>query len=92
MSLGPLTFMVIAEILPDIGISIAVLVLWLGALIVGFFFPIVSDPSVIGPGGTFLIFTFFAFFGAIFIAKFTPETAGKTKAEIDEFFDKSPKG
>ena len=77
-SAGPLFFIMAAEILPDIGLGLVLLSNWIEVLIVGFFFPILADPKVLGPGGTFLIFTVVLFIGIIFIIIFVPETAGKS--------------
>jgi hypothetical protein len=77
-STGPLFFIMAAEILPDIGLGLVLLSNWIEVLIVGFFFPMVSDPKLLGPGGTFLIFAVVLFIGVIFISVFVPETAGKS--------------
>ena len=41
--LGPVSFVLIADILPDIGISLAMTVNWIFATGVGLLFPVIKD-------------------------------------------------
>ena len=79
--------MYVAEILPDIGIALVILSNWIEVLIIGFLFPIVADPEVIGAGWTFLFFACISFSGIIFIMFFVKETKGKSLPEIEALFN-----
>mmetsp|Transcript_12290 Transcript_12290/g.14115 ORF Transcript_12290/g.14115 Transcript_12290/m.14115 type:complete len:487 (-) Transcript_12290:244-1704(-) len=96
LTYGPVPWIFIAEILPDIGIGVAVLTNWTGGFLIALGYPLLADPHVIGTGPTFLIFGVFdvlALFVLIFVVK---ETFGLTSAQINDVYsgkvgDSSPK-
>lgn len=86
LSIGPIPWVYIADVLPDIAIGIAVLGNWASTFLISLFFPIVSDPSALGMGGGILIFAICSVIGAIYFMVFVKETKGKNEAEISAMF------
>ena len=86
ISLGPLTFVVIAEIFPNKvrgrAMSITIFALWSAVFLVSQTFPILKDG--IGVGNTFWIYMIMAFAAFVFVWKMVPETKGKTLEEIEK--------
>lgn len=86
VSLGPLTFVVIAEIFPNRtrgrAMSISMFSLWLSVFIVSQSFPMLLDS--IGSAFTFWIFMLMSVFTFLFVWKVVPETKGKTLEEIEK--------
>lgn len=86
-SLGPLLWIYVAEILPDKGVAIAVLVNWLFTFAIAQVFP--SMVSGIGDGWTLLFFGILSLLGNVFLVKCIKETKNKTDSEIEELFSTS---
>lgn len=88
ISLGPLTFVVIAEIFPNQtrgkAMSICIFALWASVFLVSQLFPILLD--TIGSAFTFWIFMMMSLFSLIFVWKYLPETKGKTLEEIEKYW------
>ncbi len=86
ISLGPLTFVVIAEIFPNRirgrAMSICIFILWVAVFIVSQTFPMLKDS--IGVGYTFWIYMIMAIIAFLFVWKMIPETKGKTLEEIEK--------
>ena len=85
-SVGSLPFIYLPEILPDAGISICNICTWISNLIVVFSFPILSSPDSLQMYGVFYIFGGITLLSFIFYLFYAPETKGKTKSEIQDFF------
>jgi SP family arabinose:H+ symporter-like MFS transporter len=85
LSLGPLTFVVIAEIFPNRvrgrAMSICLFFLWTAVFFVSQFFPILLES--IGSAYTFWIFMTMSVIAFVFVWKVVPETKGKTLEEIE---------
>ena len=84
MSLGPLTFVVIAEIFPTKSVQLQCplpLFLWLAVFLVSQTFPILIGS--IGSAYTFWLYTLISVLAFLFIRKCIPETKGKTLEEIE---------
>jgi len=85
LSLGPITFVVIAEIFPNrargSAMSICLFFLWTAVYIVSQFFPILLQS--IGTAFTFWIFMVMSVIAFVFVWKVVPETKGKTLEEIE---------
>ncbi|WP_407531963.1 sugar porter family MFS transporter [Elizabethkingia meningoseptica] len=85
MSLGPLTFVVIAEIFPTkfrgTAMSVATFFLWISVFIVSQTFPVLIGS--IGSAYTFWLYAVIAITAFIFIWKMLPETKGKSLEEIE---------
>jgi len=88
-TLGPVPWIYIADILPDVAIGMAVLGNWSSAFIIGLGFPIVADH--LGMGGGFLVFAVLSAVGTIYMFFNIKETKGKSQAEIADMFDDSKK-
>ncbi|WP_236709693.1 sugar porter family MFS transporter [Elizabethkingia ursingii] len=90
MSLGPLTFVVIAEIFSTksraTAMSIATFFLWLAVFLVSQTFPILIGS--IGSAYTFWLYTLISVLAFLFIRKSIPETKGKTLEEIEASWTK----
>jgi SP family arabinose:H+ symporter-like MFS transporter len=85
LSLGPLTFVVIAEIFPNRvrgrAMSICLFFLWASVYFVSQFFPMLLKS--IGSAYTFWIFMGTSIIAFLFVWKIVPETKGKTLEEIE---------
>ena len=84
ISLGPIVWLYLPEILPEKGVSLAASANWVGCGIIGIGFPIVKN--IFNIQGTFLIFVgccLVAFFYVLFCVK---ETKGKRAEEIEDMF------
>jgi SP family arabinose:H+ symporter-like MFS transporter len=92
LSLGPLTFVVIAEIFPNRvrgrAMSICLFFLWTAVYVVSQFFPILLGS--IGSAFTFWIFMVMSVIAFLFVWKVVPETKGKSLEEIERSWHKSP--
>lgn len=90
ISLGPLTFVVVAEIFPNRvrakAISIAILCLWSSTFLVSLLFPALL--KLFGGASTFWLFAFLSILAFLFIWKAVPETKGKTLEEIEKILVK----
>ena len=84
ISLGPIVWLYLPEILPEKGVSLSVLANWVGVGIIGLFFPLVKHAIHIQ--GTFLIFLGCCVAGLFYIFIFVKETKGKSPEEIEEMF------
>ena len=91
ISLGPLTFVVVAEIFPNRirakAISVAILCLWLSTFIVSLVFPALL--KTFGGAYTFWLFMLLSVMAFLFIWKTVPETKGKTLEEIEKYWSNS---
>lgn len=88
ISLGPLTFVVIAEIFPTrargTAMSVAVFSLWAAVFLVSQTFPILMGS--IGNAFTFWIYMLMAICAFLFVWKMVPETKEKTLEEIESYW------
>lgn len=86
MSLGPLTFVVIAEIFPNRArgraMSICLFFLWVAVFVVSQFFPILLES--LGSAWVFWIFMVLSIVAFLFVWWLVPETKGKTLEEIEK--------
>lgn len=92
VSLGPLAFVVIAEIFSNRNrgkaMSVAIFFLWVSVYVVSQSFPMLL--AGIGSAFTFWIYMIMAVFAFVFVYKLVPETKGKTLEEIEHFWLKQP--
>ena len=86
LSVGPMIWIYTAEILPDIGVGIAVVFNWLGAFLVALLFPLISSKDALGPGPSFGIFAAYCIFALFVLMSCVKETSGLTPAQINELF------
>ena len=91
ISLGPLTFVVVAEIFPTSirgsAMSVAIFFLWLSVFVVSQTFPMLLES--IGIAYTFWIYMLFSVIAFCFVFKFIPETKGKSLEEIQNLWSSS---
>lgn len=84
ISLGPVVWLYLPEILPEKGVSIAALANWVFCGIIGFCFPIVNKNIKIQ--GSFLIFLICCVLSFLYVFFFVKETKGKSSEEIERMF------
>ncbi len=89
ISLGPVTWVIISEIYPlnirGRAMSIAILINWLSNYLISLIF---LDLVVwVGAGGVFVLFMCFCLFALYFVARWLPETKGKSYEEIQGLFN-----
>lgn len=88
ISLGPLTFVVIAEIFPNHvrgrAMSVAIFFLWVAVFAVSQTFPMLQ--SSVGPAVTFWIYMLMSLIAFFFVWRLVPETKEKSLEEIEQFW------
>ena len=86
MSLAPVTWVLISEIFPNrlrsLGVSAAVAALWMASFVLTYTFPFLNHG--LGTSGAFLVYAVVCFTGFVFVARFVPETRGKSLEEIEK--------
>jgi hypothetical protein len=80
-SLGPIVWILIPEILPDVAVGVAVVFNWMSAMLIVLFFPMLPFGH-----NNFFIFAGFCLIGLIFIGVNVRETKGKTYEEIERLY------
>ena len=65
ISLGPIAFIYISDILPDIGVGFCIGWMWVFTMVIGYFFPIFEKQY--GIEVCFLIFAILSCIGLVFI-------------------------
>lgn len=87
-SIGPLKFVVAAEIFPSKirgrAMALSIMVMWIADAMVGQLTPILLRET--GAAYTFWFFAFFCGIGFLVIYKLLPETKGKTLEQIENFW------
>lgn len=87
-SIGPLKFVVAAEIFPNSirgrAMALSIMVMWIADTIVGQLTPILLREA--GAAYTFWFFAFFCLVGFIFVYKLLPETKGQSLEQIETFW------
>ena len=85
MTLGPMVWVIIAEIFPNrirgAAVSIAVAALWIACTILNFTFPLLN--AAFGSHGTFWIYGIICVLSLALIFRYLPETKGKSLEEIE---------
>ncbi|NML21721.1 sugar porter family MFS transporter [Pseudoflavitalea sp. G-6-1-2] len=88
ISLGPLTFVVVAEIFPTHvrgrAMSVAIFFLWAAVFVVSQTFPMLK--SAFGPAPTFWIYMVMSIIAFFFVWRMVPETKEKSLEEIEQFW------
>jgi major inositol transporter-like SP family MFS transporter len=87
-AIGPVLWVSLSEIFPlrlrGFGMGISVLFLWITNFVISLVFPIMTDK--LGLSATFFIFAVIGCISIILMAKFLPETKGRTLEEIEISF------
>lgn len=84
VSLGPIMWLYLAEILPDKGLGVAVFVDWIFTFLITVFFNPLQN--WLGAQEAFYTFSLWTFLGTIFIYYCVKETKGKSDFEIANLF------
>jgi len=88
MTLGPMVWVIIAEIFPNrirgAAVSVAVAYLWIACTILNFTFPLLN--AACGAHGTFWIYGTICVLSFAAIFRYLPETKGKSLEEIESGF------
>ena len=83
MSLGPITWIYLSQILSEPGVGFCTAINWLSTLIITLIFPTLSDYSL---PLSFLIFASCCALGLVFLFTMVKETKGLTQVEIQRLF------
>lgn len=85
MSLGPVTWVLLAEIFPNhvrgAAMAVCTAALWIASFLLTYTFPFLN--AGLGTGGTFLLYAFICLSGSIFTLRRIPETKGKSLEELE---------
>ena len=91
MTLGPVTWTLLAEIFPHrvrgIAMATCTFALWVGCCTLTFSFPTMND--ALGSNGTFWIYSAICFCAFVFLFRNCPETKGKSLEELEKELVKS---
>ena len=86
MTLGPVTWTLLAEIFPNrvrgIAMAVCTFALWVGCCTLTFSFP--SMNASLGSSGTFWIYSVICLCAFIFLLRNCPETKGKSLEELEK--------
>ena len=86
MTLGPVTWTLLAEIFPNrvrgIAMATCTFALWVGCCTLTFSFP--SMNAILGSSGTFWIYSAICFLAFVFLFRHCPETKGKSLEELEK--------
>ena len=91
ISAGPITWILLAEILEDKAMGLCTGFMWFGSVVISAVIPIIA--AAVGPNGTGKIWVgcgISCAFGWIYFYFYLPETKGKTKQEITAIYDVTP--
>ncbi len=87
LAMGPLPWIISAEILPaklrGRAMSVATFVIWSSCYVVAQTFPMLHDNPSVGPARTFLVYAACSLATLIFVLIKVPETKGRTLEEIE---------
>lgn len=86
MTLGPVTWVLIAEIFPNrvraVAVATCTFALWVGSFTLTYSFPLLNNS--LGSYGTFWIYAAICALGFIFFAAKLPETKGKSLESLEK--------
>ena len=86
MSLGPITWVLLAEIFPNrvraVAMATATFALWLGSFTLTYTFPLLNH--ALGSYGTFWIYSAICVAGFVYFLRTLPETKGKSLENLEE--------
>lgn len=86
MTLGPVTWVLLAEIFPNkvraIAVATSTFALWVGSSTLTYTFPLLNQ--ALGSYGTFWIYSAVCLAGFIFMTMMLPETKGKSLEELEK--------
>ncbi len=86
MTLGPVTWVLLAEIFPNrvraVAVATSTFALWVGSASLTYTFPLLN--VALGSYGTFWIYSAVCLLGFIFICRHLPETKGKSLEQLEK--------
>lgn len=86
MSLGPVTWVLLAEIFPGkvrgVAVATSTFALWMGSFTLTYSFPFLNQG--LGTYGTFWIYTLICVVGFVYFYQVLPETKGKSLEELED--------
>lgn len=86
MTLGPVTWVLIAEIFPNrvraVAVATCTFALWIGSFTLTYTFPLLNN--ALGSYGTFWIYAAICFTGCVFFSARLPETRGKSLEQLEK--------
>lgn len=86
MSVGPVTWVLLAEIFPDrirgVAMAAGTFALWSACFLLTYTFPLLN--AALGSSGTFWIYALICLSGFLFFLKRLPETKGKSLEELEK--------
>lgn len=86
MTLGPITWVLIAEIFPNrvraVAVAVSTLSLWVGSFTLTLSFPVLN--SVLGTSGTFWIYSGICAAALVYFIRSLPETKGKSLEQLEK--------
>ena len=86
MTLGPITWVLIAEIFPNrvraVAVAVSTLSLWVGSFTLTLSFPVLN--SVLGTSGTFWIYSGICAAALVYFIRNLPETKGKSLEQLEK--------
>ena len=86
MSLGPITWVLLAEIFPNrvrgVAMATCTFALWVGSFTLTYTFPLLN--TALGSYGTFWIYSAICVFGFLFFQRALPETKGKSLETLEK--------
>lgn len=86
MTLGPVTWVLIAEIFPNrvraVAVATCTFALWVGSFTLTYTFPLLNN--ALGSYGTFWIYAAICFTGCVFFSARLPETRGKSLEQLEK--------
>ena len=86
MSLGPVTWVLLAEIFPNrvraVAVATATFALWVGSFTLTYTFPLLNH--ALGSYGTFWIYAAICLVGFLYFLRVLPETKGKSLEMLEE--------
>lgn len=86
MSLGPITWVLLAEIFPNkvrgVAMAVCTAALWIASFLLTYTFPFLN--SGLGTGGTFILYAVICLLGFVFTLRRIPETKGKSLEQLEK--------
>ena len=86
MTLGPCTWVILAEIFPNrvraVAMAVSTFALWTGCSTLTYTFPFLNN--ALGSYGTFWVYSVVCLAGFVFVASLLPETKGKSLEELEK--------
>ena len=86
MTLGPVTWVLIAEIFPNrvraVAVATATFFLWIGSFTLTLSFPLLNGS--LGTSGTFWIYSAICVAALVYFLRYLPETKGKSLEELEK--------